>query len=225
MIWVRRCDVAKHRWCHNCPRWISWAAIYSFTSMYVQWPIAISFRISNRSRTFNFQTGDDEAEEEDRALKIRRVNTALGMSTMHEMRNHSFHKLQPPSLDWKQQPLDIGIQMSSPTKKTFVRRFIELMDPSLLKDPYFLNLLFGLSIFYVAEMNFKMVTPFFFASLGYSKAEVAYCLSVTAISDIAARIILPPICDRFQVKKRLIFFVSILFVGVTRSSKSSNAFQ
>lgn len=170
------------------------------------------------------QTGDDEAEEEDRAVKLRRVNTALGMSTMHELNNHSF-KLHPPSLEFtKQQPLDIGIQMS-PTKKTFVRRFVELMDPSLLKDVYFLNLLFGLSIFYVAEMNFKMVTPFFFANLGYSKSEVASCLSITAISDIAARIILPPICDRFEVKKRLIFFVSILFVGVTRSSKSPQSSQ
>lgn len=169
----------------------------------------------------HLQTGDDEAEEVDRAVKIRRVNTALGMSHMHEMNNHSF-KLHPPSFEFtKPQPLDIGIQMSSPTKKTFVRRFVELMDPSLLKDIYFLNLLFGLSIFYVAEMNFKMVTPFFFANLGYTKSEVAYCLSITATSDIAARIILPPICDRFKVKKRLIFFVSILFVGITRSSKST----
>lgn len=117
--------------------------------------------------------------------------------------------------------LDFGIDITSPPppKISFWRRFIELMDVSLLKDPAYLNILFGLSIFYVAEMNFKMVTPFFFASIGYTKAEVAYCLSITAISDIAARIILPPICDRFQIKKRLIFFVSILFVGVTRSSE------
>lgn len=68
-------------------------------------------------------------------------------------------------------------------------------------------------------MNFKLVTPFFFASLGFAKADVAFCLSITAISDITARIVLPPICDRFQIQKRLIFFVSILFVGITRSSK------
>lgn len=165
------------------------------------------------------QTGDEELEEEDRAVHIRRVNTALGMST-HEHHN-SFAKFRPPSFDFsKHQPTDNGIEMlKKPAKPTFWRRFIELMDVSLLKDPIYLNILFGLSIFYVAEMNFKMVTPFFFSSLGYSKSEVAYCLSVTAISDIAARIILPPIFDRFQVSKRLIFFVSILFVGVTRSSK------
>lgn len=139
------------------------------------------------------------------------------MSTLHEQ--NSFSKFKPMSME-AIKPFDLGINITTPTKKkNFWRRFIELMDVSLLKDLNFLNLLFGLSIFYVAEMNFKMVTPFFFANLGYKKSEVAFCLSVTAISDIAARIILPPICDRFQVKKRLIFFVSILFVGITRSSE------
>lgn len=162
------------------------------------------------------QTGDEEAEEEDRAVQIRRVNTALGMSTMHDQ-HHSFSKFKQLSSDGLK--LDMGIDITPKDKPSFWRRFIELMDVSLLKDPAYLNLLFGLSIFYVAEMNFKMVTPFFFASLGYTKSEVAFCLSVTAISDIAARIVLPPICDRFDVKKRTIFFVSIFFVGLTRSSK------
>lgn len=150
---------------------------------------------------------------------MRRVNTALGMSALHEQ--NSFTKFQTPSMDGLKPHLDIGggIDFATPAKKGFWKRFIELMDVSLLKDPGYLNILFGLSIFYVAEMNFKMVTPFFFANLGYAKTEVAYCLSVTAISDIAARIILPPICDRFNVKKRNIFFVSILFVGITRSSE------
>ncbi|XP_031622838.1 uncharacterized protein LOC116340468 [Contarinia nasturtii] len=161
-------------------------------------------------------TGDEEAEEEDRAIQIRRVNTALGMSAHHEQ--NSFTKFRPSSLDGFKPQLDIGgIDITPTAKKGFFRRFIELMDVSLLKDPGYLNILFGLSIFYVAEMNFKMVTPFFFANLGYSKTDVAKCLSVTAISDIAARIVLPPICDRFDVKKRSIFFVSILFVGITRS--------
>lgn len=132
----------------------------------------------------------------------------------------SYLKLRTPSVDLTRNPLDFAIETQEPAEKPgFWKRFIELMDVSLLKDVYFLNLLFGLSIFYVAEMNFKMITPFFFANLGYSKTDVASCLSITAISDIAARIVLPPICDRFQVKKRLIFFVSIAFVGITRSSE------
>lgn len=131
----------------------------------------------------------------------------------------SYLKLRTPSVELMRNPLDVGLQMQQAKKPGFWTRLIDLMDVSLLKDKKYLNLLFGLSIFYVAEMNFKMITPFFFANLGYSKMDVASCLSITAISDIAARVILPPICDRFQIKKRLIFFVSIAFVGVTRSSE------
>lgn len=125
------------------------------------------------------------------------------------------------SIDLGKPQFDIGIEMAAPPRQNFWRRFVTLMDVSLLKDPGYLSILFGLSIFYVAEMNFKMITPFFFANLGYSKADVAYCLSITAISDIAARVVLPPICDRFKIQKRLIFFVSIAFVAVTRSSEYS----
>lgn len=165
------------------------------------------------------QTGDEELEEEDRAVQIRRVSTALGMSGLHDQ--NSFSKFRPSFDSLGAKPhMDIGeIDITPPAKPGFWRRFVDLMDISLLKDLSYLNLLFGLSIFYVAEMNFKMITPFFFANLGYKKSEVAYCLSITAISDISARIILPPICDRFPIKKRTIFYISILFVGIFRSSK------
>ena len=127
-------------------------------------------------------------------------------------------KSKATSFEQTKVPLDNGIVVTA-KKESFWKRFVALMDVSMLKDPIYLNILFGLSMFYVGEMNFKMVTPFFFANLGYSKAEVAYCLSITAISDIAARVVLPPICDRFNIRKRLIFFVSIAFVAITRSSK------
>lgn len=145
---------------------------------------------------------------------MRRVNTTLEMSSAHR---DSFAMIKKYSNE-NGKALDQGIEMA-PTKAGFWRRFANLMDVDILKDKIYLNILFGLSIFYVAEMNFKMVTPFFFANLGYSKTDVAYCLSMTAISDILARVVLPPICDRFDIQKRLIFFVSIFFVAITRSSE------
>lgn len=151
---------------------------------------------------------------------MRRVNTTLEMSSAHR---DSFASIKKPSIE-NGKPLDQGIEMAPP-KAGFWRRFANLMDVDILKDKIYLNILFGLSIFYVAEMNFKMVTPFFFANLGYSKADVAYCLSMTAISDIAARVVLPPICDRFDIRKRLIFFVSIFFVAITRSSEYAQKFK
>lgn len=154
---------------------------------------------------------------------MRRVNTHVGTSLYRDSFNSSF-KMNKADINQKFScpdfiKADLGLEMPEPKKESFGRRFANLMDIGLLKDGIYLNLLFGLSIFYVAEMNFKMVTPFFLASLGYTKAETAYCLSVSALTDILARIIVPPICDKTKVSKRLVFMVSILFVAITRSSE------
>lgn len=102
-------------------------------------------------------------------------------------------------------------------KKTMWQRIVVFMDFDLLKDPVYLNLVFGLSIFYVAEQNFKMVTPFFFQDIGYDKSDVALFLSVQALTDILARLILPPICDRLTISKRTLFMTGIFVLGICRS--------
>ncbi|XP_037813078.1 uncharacterized protein LOC119604498 [Lucilia sericata] len=159
----------------------------------------------------HMNVGDDEFEQNDRELK--RVSTATG--AFGNAHRDSFIKMKPTELE---KATEIAAAEKQAEKKPgFWTRFADLMDVDLLKDKMFLNILFGLSIFYVAEMNFKMVTPFFFANLGYNKADVAYCLSITAITDIAARIVLPPIFDRTNIKKRTVFLVSIIFVAITRS--------
>ena len=160
----------------------------------------------------HMNVGDDEFEKNDRELK--RVNTALSGMGPHV---ESFIKMKPTDLEKEAEAVEANLK-----KPGFWARFADLMDVNLLKDKMFLNILFGLSIFYVAEMNFKMVTPFFFADLGYEKTDVAFCLSITAITDIAARVVLPPIFDRTTIKKRTIFLVSIIFVAITRSSKYKN---
>lgn len=166
----------------------------------------------------HLNTGDDEFEQNDREL--RRVGTATGSIVLGGHRD-SFIKMKPTELDKQAEAAAvIDEEARKKAKKPgFWRRFADLLDIDMLKDKMFLNLLFGLSIFYVAEMNFKMVTPFFFANLGYQKADVAFCLSITAITDIAARIVLPPLFDRTTIKKRTIFLVSIIFVALTRSSE------
>lgn len=102
---------------------------------------------------------------------------------------------------------------------TIWQRIVKFMDLDLLQDPIYLNLIFGLSIFYVAEQNFKMVVPFFFASIGYGKQDQALFLSVQALTDILARLILPPICDRISVSKRTLFMCGIFVLGICRSGR------
>ncbi|XP_050362588.1 uncharacterized protein LOC126781672 [Nymphalis io] len=102
-------------------------------------------------------------------------------------------------------------------KQGFFRKFIALMDLDLLKDWSFLNLLLGLSLFWSGELQFRMLTPFFIRSLGYNMNETAFCLSMTAITDIGVRLVLPPIFDRIAVTKKMIFFISAFFLAATRS--------
>ncbi|KAJ2950508.1 hypothetical protein O0L34_g8752 [Tuta absoluta] len=120
---------------------------------------------------------------------------------------------------------DNGLQMKTvkkaePEKEQklgFFRKFIALMDLDLLKDWSFLNLLLGLSLFWSGELQFRMLTPFFIRSLGYNTNDTAFCLSMTAITDILVRLILPPIFDRTATSKKLIFFISSFFLAATRS--------
>lgn len=104
-------------------------------------------------------------------------------------------------------------------KRNIWHKIVVFMDFDLLKDPIYLNLVFGLSIFYVAEQNFKMVTPFFFRDIGYERSDIALFLSVQAFTDILARLILPPICDRISVSKRTLFMSGIFVLGICRSGK------
>lgn len=113
------------------------------------------------------------------------------------------------------------IEMKPQKKKSLWQKIVKFMDLDLLKDPIYLNLLFGLSVFYVAEQNFKMVTPFFLFKIGYDKSNIALFLTVQAVSDIVARLTLPPVCDRLNVSKRTLFMTGIFVLGICRSSEYS----
>ncbi|XP_020724114.1 monocarboxylate transporter 13 isoform X3 [Bombus terrestris] len=54
-------------------------------------------------------------------------------------------------------------------------------------------------------------------STGMSKAEVASCLSISAFTDILARLLLPTIFDRLGFKNRTVFWVFCILVGIGRS--------
>uniref|UniRef100_A0A1Q3G1R7 Putative monocarboxylate transporter n=2 Tax=Culex tarsalis TaxID=7177 RepID=A0A1Q3G1R7_CULTA len=170
----------------------------------------MDFTGSGSCMHIHVDTGDNDAEDVDYQI-IRRVNTHVGVSTMN-----SFARIPKTPKRIETVKSELGLEMVKP-KVSFLQRFTALMDVGLLRDIIYLNILFGLSIFYVAEMNFKMVTPFFLASLGFNKTEVAFFLSVSALTDIAARVIVPPIGDKLRIRKRLLFMVSLVFVAITRS--------
>ncbi|XP_012532558.1 monocarboxylate transporter 12 [Monomorium pharaonis] len=105
----------------------------------------------------------------------------------------------------------------SPKKESFVKKIKATFDLDLLKNFTYLNVALGCSFYYVAESNYKLMTPFFLLSIGMTKAEVAFCLSLTAFTDILARLLLPTLFDKFGWKKRILFWISCLLLGIARS--------
>lgn len=51
-------------------------------------------------------------------------------------------------------------------KESFMKKIKTTFDLDLLKDSTYLNVTLGCSFFYVAESNFKLMTPFFLSSIG-----------------------------------------------------------
>lgn len=49
---------------------------------------------------------------------------------------------------------------------SFVKRIKTTFDLDLLKNSTYLNVSLGCSLFYVAETNFKLITPFFLSNIG-----------------------------------------------------------
>ncbi|XP_017755349.1 PREDICTED: monocarboxylate transporter 12-like [Eufriesea mexicana] len=108
-------------------------------------------------------------------------------------------------------------ELEKKSHNEYFKKIKETFDLDLLKNGVYLNVIVGLSLYYVAESNFKLMTPFFLTSIGMSKAEVASCLSVTAFTDILARLLLPTIFDKLGFKKRTVFWVFCILVGIGRS--------
>ncbi|CAH1399991.1 unnamed protein product [Nezara viridula] len=101
--------------------------------------------------------------------------------------------------------------------KNHLSRFSKFMDLDLLTDGVYLNILYGLSMCIVAEMNFKLIVPFFLSNLGFTHSEIAFALSSMAVSDICARIVVPPIMDRITFSRRATFIFGSISVALGRS--------
>ncbi|XP_048511168.1 monocarboxylate transporter 12 [Athalia rosae] len=103
-------------------------------------------------------------------------------------------------------------------RDSFTKKLIDFFDLDLLKSPVYLNIVAGLGFYYVAESNFKMITPFFLDSIGMKKPEVAFSLSLTAFADILARVTMPTLFAKFNFKNRTIFWISCFLLAISRST-------
>lgn len=58
------------------------------------------------------------------------------------------------------------IESTSHKKESFMNQIKTTFDLDLLKNSTYLNVTLGCSLYYVAESNFKLMTPFFLSDIG-----------------------------------------------------------
>ncbi|XP_033229554.1 monocarboxylate transporter 12-like [Belonocnema kinseyi] len=107
--------------------------------------------------------------------------------------------------------------LNFPRKKSYFEILKDLLGLNFLSDLTYMNIMIGLCLIYVADTNFKLITPFFLINIGLTKKEVAFCLSLTAFMNILARLFLPTLFEKLGFKKRSIVWICSLLLGIGRS--------
>ncbi|KAK4887735.1 hypothetical protein RN001_004006 [Aquatica leii] len=97
-------------------------------------------------------------------------------------------------------------------------KIYKLLDLELFKDRSFVILVIGLSISYVAELNFNLINPFVLSQLSHlSTKDVALAMSVQATGDICGRLFLPLISFKFKCPSKIMFVVTLIGSCVGRA--------
>ncbi|XP_063229804.1 monocarboxylate transporter 13-like [Bacillus rossius redtenbacheri] len=103
-------------------------------------------------------------------------------------------------------------------KTTLWQRIATEMDLSLLKDPSFINLLFGICIAITAELNFSMLTPLILADLSFTDNQIALTMSTIAAVDIVFRFLSPFFADYMHYSAKTMYLISLVLLIVSRTT-------
>jgi len=65
---------------------------------------------------------------------------------------------------------------------------VHFLDLHLLLDPVYVNIVFGMSASFFADVTFCTLFPLVFLKLGYSRVDSALCISILSAADIFGRL-------------------------------------
>lgn len=105
------------------------------------------------------------------------------------------------------------------------QRVVNLFDFEILRDPIFLNIMFGMSIAIFAEINFSMLTPSFLDERKMKKKEIANTMSIIAMVDLVSRGMAPYLGEWLRQPPRVMYMLSLSLLIISRLCNVSNFFQ
>ncbi|XP_012268259.2 uncharacterized protein LOC105693129 [Athalia rosae] len=103
-----------------------------------------------------------------------------------------------------------------PWYKRFIAALVIFFDLNLLRDPVFVNLMFGVTFANLAEINFSLMTPFVLGDYKFSKVQVAFAMSILAIVDVLTRIIIPFLAGYIGMSNRRFFLFGVCMMATGR---------
>ncbi|XP_045487948.1 monocarboxylate transporter 9-like [Pieris rapae] len=102
--------------------------------------------------------------------------------------------------------------------KTYLQRFIDFFDLTLLSDPIFVNMLVGMSLASCVETNFSLLLPIILKDmLQFETSEIAKIMAVIGFSDTLFRFLSPFIGEWCNKPPRVMYMVSLLVIIFTRT--------
>lgn len=102
---------------------------------------------------------------------------------------------------------------------TFFQKVCMFFDLDLLKDISYVNLMVGVTIANFAELNYSILTPFVLAEYGFSKQQIATCMSLLGAMDISTRFLVPFIAGKIGWENKTFFLFGVLGMGLGRVCK------
>ncbi|XP_037028665.1 uncharacterized protein LOC119068909 isoform X2 [Bradysia coprophila] len=99
---------------------------------------------------------------------------------------------------------------------TFFQKLCVFFDLDLLKDIRYINLMVGVTIANFAELNYSILTPFVLGEYGFSKQQIATCMSLLGAMDIFTRFFVPFIAGKIGWENKTFFLFGILGMGMGR---------
>lgn len=104
--------------------------------------------------------------------------------------------------------------------KNIWTRFIDFFDLTLLSDPIFVNIMFGLSMAACVEINFSLLLPIILKDmLKFETADIAKLMAVIGFSDTLFRFVSPFIGEWCHKPPRVMYLISLLMIIFIRSRK------
>ncbi|CAG5056131.1 unnamed protein product [Parnassius apollo] len=189
----------------------------------VQYPKSLSIR--SLKNTTNIQTRnaishpDISKESPDPPLSASRykwwesqeINLGSSINIFHEEDNIKQIKAKENDASYVTTDNDMK-------SKTLFDRFIDFFDLTLLRDPIFVNILFGLSMASCVETNFSLLLPIILKDLlKFETADIAKIMAVIGFSDTLFRFVSPFIGEWCHKPPRVMYLVSLVVIIIIRS--------